>query len=232
MLEPAEAARIKKLAQSNPDIAAKIEMFRQSANLTGATLAPLVDIPVPGALHAAVRKQIADHKAESAKLLPLKTVLKNLLPRWSFGLSMAAASIALLAGVVIGHQQSRLTADHSHIAFGAALSAKTVAALNSARSGEEVAIGTDRLKLVSTFRVTDQSLCREFEYASQADGAIVAVACRDDESWKIRFAATSGPLENGYAPASSLDAVEAYLAAIGAGPALSPANEEVALKSD
>lgn len=145
---------------------------------------------------------------------------------------MAAASIALLAGAVIGYQQAKFTANHSHIAFGAALSAMTVTALNSASSGEEMAIGTDRLKLVSTFRVTDQSLCREFEYASQADGAIVAVACRDRESWKVRFAATSNPLENGYAPASSLDAVEAYLAAIGAGPALSPADEKAALKSD
>lgn len=233
MLEPDEAARIKALALSNPDVAAKIKMFRQTASLTHATLAPLVNVPIPEALRTAVKNHIADHKIESVRRLPLGTMLQRLLPRWSLGLSMAAvASIAVLAGVIVVYQQARLASDHPHIAFGATLSAPIVAALNSASSGEDVAVGTDKLKLISTFRVTNLSLCREFEYASQADGAIVAVACRSNDIWKVQFAVTSSPSEDGYAPASSLEAVETYMTAIGAGPALTSADEDAALKSN
>jgi anti-sigma factor RsiW len=233
MLEPDEAARIKALALSNPDVAAKIKMFRQTASLTHATLAPLVDVPIPEALRTAVRNRIADHKIESVRRLPLGTMLQRLLPRWRFGLSMAAvASIAVLTGVVIGYQQGRLASDRSHIAVDAALSAPIATALNSARSGENVAVGADKLRLVSTFRVIDLSLCREFEYASQADGATVAVACRSNDIWKVRFAVTSNTSEDGYAPASSLEAVETYMTAIGARPALTSADEDAALKSN
>jgi hypothetical protein len=60
----------------------------------------------------------------------------------------------------------------------------------------------------------------------------VAIACKKDETWKIQFAVISSPMETGYAPASSLEAVEAYMLAIGAGPALTIAEEDTALKAN
>jgi hypothetical protein len=233
MLGPAETARIEKLVLSDPAVAAKVRMFQQTSSLTHAALAPLVNVPVPEALRAAVKGRISDHEARSGKLPPLKTRLQNRFAQWGFGLSLAAASsFAGLLGVIIGYQQAMLAPNHPQITFGVAPSASIVAALNTMNSGEETKVGDDKIRFVATFRNADQSLCRELEYASRTDGSIVAIACKKDETWKIQFAVISSPMETGYAPASSLEAVEAYMLAIGAGPALTIAEEDTALKAN
>jgi anti-sigma factor RsiW len=232
MLDPADRTRIEKLVASNPAVAAKVRMFQQTSSLTHAALAPLLDVPVPEPLLAAVRSRISDHKATPARNLSLATLLQNRLPRWSLGLSMAAAaSIAGVIGVTFGYQQAIQGADQTHLAVGTAPSAPIVSALNTLSSGEETAIGTAKLRVVSTFRISGSSLCREFEYIGQPDGSVVSVACEQGRNWNIRFATVFTPMESGYAPASSLEAVDAYMSAIGAGPALTPADEAAALKS-
>ena len=56
-----------------------------------------------------------------------------------------------------------------------------------------------------------------------------AVTCREGSAWETRLAiAAEAGDATGYAPASSLDTLEGYLMAIGAGPALTP-EEEAAL---
>ena len=230
MLDPADRARIEKLVLSNPAFAAKVKMFQQTSSQTHAALAPLVDVPVPEPLLATVRNQISDHEA---KKVSLRAIMQNHLPRWSWGLSMAAAaSIAGVVGVMIGYQQAFQGANQTRLAVGAAPSAPFVSALNTLKSGEETSIGNDKLKLVSTFRISGSSLCREFEYIGKPDGSVVAVACEQGETWNIRFATVFTPTESGYAPASSLEAVEAYMLAIGAGPALTTADEDAALKAN
>jgi anti-sigma factor RsiW len=231
MLDPAGRAHVEKLVLSNPVLAAKVRTFQQTYNLAHAALTPLVDVPVPEPLLAALRNRISDHEAPSAKNLSLATILQNRLPRWGWGLAMAAAaSIAGVVGAVIGYQQAIQGADQTRLAVGAAPSAPIVSALNVLKSGEETSIGNDKLKLVSTFRISGSSLCREFEYMGQPDGTVVVVACRQGETWNVRFATVFMPVEGGYAPASSLEAVEAYMSSIGAGPAMDPADEDTALK--
>lgn len=232
MLDPADRTHIEKLVLSNPAVAAKVRMFQHTASLTHAALAPLVNVPVPYALQTAVRRKISEHEATPARDLSLATLLQNRLPRWNLGLSMAAAvSIAGVIGAAVGYQQAIQGADQTHLAVGAAPSAPIVSVLNTLGSGEETSIGNNKLKLVSTFRISGASLCREFEYIGQPDGPVVAVACEHGKTWNIRFANVFTPMESGYAPASSLEAVDAYMSAIGAGPALTPADEAAALKS-
>ena len=232
MLDPAERSRIEQLVLSNPALAAKVRMFQQSSSLAHAALAPLVNVPVPEPLLAAVRNRIGEHKAK-AKNVSLAARLQNRLPRWSWGLSMAVtASLAGVVGGLIGYQQAIQGAGQIHLAVGVAPPAPIVSVLNTLRSGEETSIGNGKLKLVSTFRISGSSLCREFEYLGRPDGAVVAVACKRDETWNVRFATVFTPMESGYAPASSLEAVEAYMSAVGAGPALSPAEEAAALKAN
>ena len=145
------------------------------------------------------------------------------------------AAVASIVGAVVGivaYQQITREADQARLAVGTAPAAPIMSVLNTLRSGEETSIGNDKLKLVSTFRISGSSLCREFEYIGQPDGAVVAVACKQGETWNVRFATVFTPMESGYAPASSLEAVEAYMSAVGAGPALSPAEEAAALKAN
>jgi anti-sigma factor RsiW len=229
MLEPADRERIEKLVRSDPSLAAKVAMFQRTSSLAEAALAPLIDVPVPDALLANVTAQISEHKA-MASSLSLTAWLQNRLPRWGYGLSIAAAASIAGAAVGIFGYQAIQKADQIHLAVGTVPAAPIVSVLNTLRSGEETSIGNAKLKLVSTFRILGSSLCREFEYASQPDGAVVAVACKQGESWNIRFATVFTSMEGGYAPASSLEAVDAFMSAVGAGPVMAPADEEAALK--
>jgi hypothetical protein len=59
----------------------------------------------------------------------------------------------------------------------------------------------------------------------------VAVACHGGGAWDVPFTVAAGQADGGYAPASSLEALDAYLAAVGAGPPLEPAAEREALSA-
>ena len=56
MVDPVERAKIDTIVMSNPTVAAKVRMFQQTSTLTHAALAPLIDVPVPQALQAAVMR--------------------------------------------------------------------------------------------------------------------------------------------------------------------------------
>ena len=58
---------------------------------------------------------------------------------------------------------------------------------------------------------------------------MVSVACRSEEQWQVRFTVAAAGADDGYAPASSLEALDAYLSAIGAGEPLSVDNEQTVL---
>jgi hypothetical protein len=70
--------------------------------------------------------------------------------------------------------------------------------------------------VVASFTDASGAFCREYEAVIRDQGGYVAVACREDQDWTLRFAmALAGPTE-GYAPASSLEVLDAALAAMGA----------------
>ena len=92
----------------------------------------------------------------------------------------------------------------------------------------------DRLELIASFRNGDGQLCREFEFDRPGRQTIVSVACHpgssDAGSWSTQLAVLAPPSEgSGYAPASSLETLDAYLGAIHAGPPMSDDDEAVAL---
>jgi hypothetical protein len=59
---------------------------------------------------------------------------------------------------------------------------------------------------------------------------VVAVACRTGDAWQVGFT-LSTPLRSGsFAPAASLDALDAYLTAIEATVPMSPGDEARALR--
>jgi hypothetical protein len=150
-------------------------------------------------------------------------------PRWQLPL---AASVALAAGGLAGWfaaQQARAPAVSAIAGLG---DPALVEALGSVASGERVALpGGAGFAAIASFRDGDGTFCREFEYDPDANRTIVAVACRAAEGWEVRLAVAAPAVGDGdYAPASSLDTLEAFLAATGAGPALSAEEERAALE--
>ena len=105
------------------------------------------------------------------------------------------------------------------------------AALGLLPSGERSDLGDGAsLSAIATFKDGAGALCREFEHDRAGGATVVAVACRMDGAWDIRFAiAAAGAASDGYAPASSLETLDAFLTATEAGAPLSAADEAAAL---
>ncbi|MEM9107199.1 MAG: anti-sigma factor, partial [Pseudomonadota bacterium] len=86
-------------------------------------------------------------------------------------------------------------------------------------------------RAIASYRDAVETLCREFEVDRTDNSTIVAVACRADTQWEYRFTVVAGQTNSGYAPASSLEALDAYLNAVGASDPLSPEDEAAALQT-
>jgi hypothetical protein len=103
------------------------------------------------------------------------------------------------------------------------------AALSQLASGDSRELpGAGRLTAIASFRDQAGSFCREVEHDALSGDTLVAVACRDGGRWAVRLAVAAGPAE-GFAPASSLETLDAWLAATGAGAPLAAADEAAAL---
>ena len=82
------------------------------------------------------------------------------------------------------------------------------------------------MEIISSFLTDTGAFCREFEYDRAGGGSIVSVACREDGAWAARFAVVTQDADApGYAPASALATLDAFLATIGAGQPLSTEDE-------
>jgi len=72
-----------------------------------------------------------------------------------------------------------------------------------------------RMRVISTYRLANGPVCREFRLSVSA-GAAEAVACRND-GWNVTFALARAADAASYAPSGGGDPVAAYLEDIGAG---------------
>jgi hypothetical protein len=103
--------------------------------------------------------------------------------------------------------------------------------LESASSGSRVALEGDGLvELVASFRDGSGALCREFELERADGGNFVAIACHGDGEWSARLLVALPDAAGGYAPAASLEAVDAWIEATQAGAPLSAEEERQALR--
>jgi anti-sigma factor RsiW len=192
---------------------------------------------VPEALEEAVRGMVERHRAAmppASKVVSLDAARAKRLAfapsTWQLPLaaSLATAIAAGFIGYQIGQAPGTAPAGSDIDGFS---SAEIAGVLDSAASGEEVAIadGSGRLRMISSFNDRSGALCREYEVDRSQGASVVAVSCRDEADWAMRFAVAAPAGGDGYAPASSLDALEAYLGAIEAGPALTADEERAAL---
>lgn len=242
-LDAASMERIARLVANDPELAATVEMYRKSAERVREVRDALDAEPVPDALRQSIETMIASSTSPTETLArpPAENVL-SFRPRQPaaspprqrvWAMPMAAALLAVVGGVV-GYMAGRDvtgSAAPSLAAVGEALPAAVGSVLASSASGSEVTLAEGRLRMISTVRSKSGNLCREFELDTRGGLTIVGVGCHEADAWRLDIAVAAPRTDEGFAPASSLNAIDSYLEMIEASGALSPEEEAEALSS-
>ncbi|MGL4235383.1 zf-HC2 domain-containing protein [Tabrizicola sp.] len=230
-LSAAEAAEVERAMAADEALAARVALFADSkAAVRRAFAAPQ---PVSASLEARIRAMAETDAAQRQSQVPQSNVIdlaarRRVVPFWQMP---AAAAVAL----VIGAGSMWLVTQDGRGAGGlevAGLSDPAIIdALGKVPSGERVALGEGtEFAAIATFQGGEGELCREFEHDRAGGATVVAVACHADQRWDVRFAIAAAAADaEGYAPASSLDTLDAYLSATDAGAPLSAEDEAAAL---
>lgn len=228
----AETARsVEAAAATDPEIAQRIALFSRTGDLLGAAGRARPLETLPDSLVERVRQTLDDARSGGdAKVLPFPARTASQ-PQEDFLRYGLAASIALAVGLAAGYLLPRGGGEAPGGALVAALEAPAVTqALAALPSGQRQVVSGGEIEIIATFTNTDAELCREFEYGHSGATGLVSVACLSGDQWQTRFAVVGSVTDStGYVPASSLDALDAYLTAIGADAPMSADEEAAAL---
>ncbi len=149
-------------------------------------------------------------------------------PKWAAQAAIAASLLALVvAAALFGDGPGG--GERVLIAAGPVDKASPLhRALDRTASADSAQVGRSSIRPVATFRIAGGAICREF-VATQGEGAVRAVACREDRQWTVKIAATEAANAGGYQPPSGpAAAISAFVDAAIEGDALGP-DEERAL---
>lgn len=230
---------IEKAIDSDESLAARVAMFKETAILSKRALDPLLDTPVPESLRAGIVELMArdDSPATAETVVPFTPPAPQSSRRpFAAWVTAMAASVTLvvggLGGYLVGQQTGGM--EEPGVLSAARFDQPGLSdALRTVESGREVTLEAtdDRLRLIASYRDADDDLCREFEIDQPDRSTFVSVACHKQGAWSVQFTvAAAGQEGSGYAPASSLETLEAYLQAVGAGEVLSEEAESQALE--
>jgi len=236
-LDADEMAVVEQAMDTDEDLVSRVAMFMETKAHAQAALKPLLDEPVPHALQAAVEGMVAakrtagriDHVTEAATVVPFhKRRDARLHRRWA--LPLAASIAAAVVGGLAGYWAGRGNPQEGSISLAGTVDRALSDALETIPAGNEAILAKrGRFKVIASFRDGTDSLCREFELDAADSSTAIAVACHAVEGWRVSFMVAAPAETDGYAPASSTEALDAYLTAIEAGEPLSADDEIRAL---
>jgi hypothetical protein len=228
----AETARaVAAAAATDAELAQRIAMFSRTRDILGEAARARPLEPLSQALGARVEETL-----RAARPSPSETVVpfpRRTVAAPAHRAMAAAAALALAVGVAGGFLVSQATGARETGGLSiAALDVPGISdALDTLPSGERVSIADGEVAMIASFLNADGELCREFDFDGTGRDTVVSVACRTGEEWEPRLAIVAPAAdETGYAPASSLETLDAYLGAIGAGAPLTPEEEAAALR--
>jgi hypothetical protein len=229
-LDESVAASVEMAMKKDPAIAQRIAGFMRSRRIVRSAFQEENLPDVPPELRAAVLSHIEHFEAASKCTDPPEVPAARKRPfgdRRRMGFAMAA-SIAVLAFTSLAYFVGRSEKPSPFLGPVALLSSVEVAsALSEIPSGQDRDLSLGRIRVISTFRVANGSLCRELKLQAPS-GASDAVACHDN-GWKIRFAVESTSPGNAYVPSDGADLMESYLQHADAGEPLINTAEAQAL---
>lgn len=217
MSEP-RFTEVAKSIEQDAALANRLEELVLGGKAARALYAPIADQPVPDALRRNV--EAANAGEGPARVLPLVTKRTRF-----FLLPMAiAASIAVVVAGPLAFFIGQVSTPVPLLALGEPLSPVLSVEVSSLASGNEARLANEiTLRAIASFTDREGRLCREFELHGARSQ--LAVACREPDGWRTMIALDVPPDFEGYTPASALEALDSFLAGLGAGPPLSPENE-------
>ncbi|MAU53161.1 MAG: hypothetical protein CMN17_12500 [Roseovarius sp.] len=207
-----EAARLHAQITADPDLARRYALFTQTADLVKEAVLADPETAVSPDLEARIRQMAAAMPPEAENVVPLRRPA----PRWQP--VAVAASLALAVGLSAGLFLAPRAPETDPTRLSAALEEQ----LGTLPSGADAALPDGRrVSVIASFTDGAGAFCREYETVAEGGFGHVAVACRDGAGWSLRFAMATRSGDDGYAPASSLEALDAFYAATGASQPLS-----------
>lgn len=240
-LDAQTAGSLETALKTDSALADRLTLFTDTRDALSAASQAHPPEPVSDALMARVTA-VLDHarRGDDARpgdnVIPLKRPAAHDSPQRARWQPMAlAASLALAVGLGAGFWASGL------LQGGATDAPLRIAlweipgldeALSDLSSGETAPLADGTLSIIASFEDANGTFCREFEFDGATGDTVVSVVCRDGNSWDPRLVVAAAAQDGAtYAPASSLDTVEAYLSAIGASSGFSAAQEARALEN-
>ena len=209
--------------RSDEALAETVEQLRASRIMLSKAFADVIDAPIPARITRAIGSSIS-----SENVIRLQTT-KGTSRQWA-PLSLAA-SVSLIVGALVGfvvadNSPSNAPATTANLLQDVLDRLPTGSALTSSDSHTVATV-------LSSFRILDGRICREFEQRAEAQQSI-GIACRGPETagWETLIQVTTArglsdarPGES-YAPANGgLDPLEWVFERLGAAPALDSAEE-------
>ncbi|MET0574886.1 MAG: anti-sigma factor [Mesorhizobium sp.] len=237
-LDPQASAAIEAAMETDDDLVARVGLFIETRAEAKSALKPLLDEPVPEKLVTAVERMVREKQTREAaippsvKIIPLRPAVPRNVSTRQWMLPIAASIAAVIGGLYgywlalspVGEQSGLQVAGIDSTALSQALA--TVA------SGQEKQLApSQRFRAIATFRDSAGVVCREFEVDSPDRSTVISVACRQAETWRFSFAVVAPGTDAGYAPASSTEALDAYLTAIDAKAPMEAAEEATLLRA-
>ena len=215
-LEEPTAAAVAKAMAEDPIVAKRIMDFQQSRRLTRSALSVALMPDVPPELRAAVSAQVEAY--EDANRLDAEPALKaprheRLVRKGSFMPMALAASIAAVA-LALGYFAGWQGRPGTDGLMGQLESPLVHRELSRIASGKDVELPFGRLRVISTYRLANGSLCREFRLQSST-AAAEAVACRNGE-WNATIALAKAINDAEFTPSGGGEPMATYLESIGA----------------
>jgi anti-sigma factor RsiW len=211
LLDAPERERVEQLVTTDPELRARLDIFR----VTGPDLARLFDAhlnaPVPAKLRDFVEGQASTpaeaprpKQAAAAALAKARFAVRRPSPAWN--ITALAASVAIIAGIGLGWLLHGAASgdgagggpfveieDQRLLAQGPLLRA-----LETARSGSTttVALGSGeaaQLRVKMTFQNEAREYCRQYEIAVPSRERFSGVACRAAGQWSVAMHALLPP---------------------------------------
>lgn len=207
-LDTATAAAVAKAVAASPELARRVEAFRETRRVAKSALGS-VGARVPDPLAAKILRGNVGGQRTMARFAP---------SQWAL-----AASIALVAGIggiLIGNVLQPAAPTPQLLAADAAVTE----ALNNALTGQAVMRNGAEARATGTYQ-TAAGICRTFS-VQRLEGGAVGVGCRENGTWRIALAAATGGGAFTPAASSAAESVDALLDTLGAGGPLSAEDEQ------
>jgi hypothetical protein len=256
-LDPQQTAQVEAYLADNPHARLLVDQLRENTRLTEAAFDAPMHSPPPPKLVAAImggdhgkrsREAVAENGSDVVNFAAGRARLHPAVGQsW---ITAAAACLAIIVsmtfGYVIGKQTNRASPS-TEIALGAVAKGSMLERiLETAASGKiEQAAGSQSeqrpaIKIVSTYRVPGDAVCREVEILRDARTMTPisnGLACRRSiGGWTVEGAVRVGSSDrlvgSGYKPsgASAGDPLDSVLQMVGAGQAISASEERLLIE--